>query len=359
MWPEEGVYVSAVDVRTGELLWRSDALSYIKNGMSDHGQAYDLSLPPQGYPAVLDGKLAVTSGRSLAAWFDLETGELEPYTCFYAKTSPPRGTWFTAGINSFWIQGGHWFGTRPDAAPPLPETLKGSESPLYWSREKQDSEWYVMKQRPFLGGDAIGGFHNENYYSEPVLTETTAFASEFATERKYFVPRGHTHVFFPTYDRIVARDLTTPTWTGETHGHVRLQRKEVRMPRLVFPIKWELKCPLKVLAKGGNRLYAGGQDTVAAIRIPARGETPEVVWQRAVSGIPVNMLIADETLVVTTHTGHVYAFGAGQASRRPRPPQHRNPSPDPTPRRAAVSRSFLVGATANEPCIWRRPRTVG
>ena len=74
VWPEEGVYVSAVDVRTGNLLWRSDKLSYIKNGMSDHGRAYDLSLPPQGYPAVLDGKLAVTSGRSLAAWFDLETG---------------------------------------------------------------------------------------------------------------------------------------------------------------------------------------------------------------------------------------------------------------------------------------------
>jgi len=67
VWPEEGIYVSAVDVRTGELLWRSDRLSYIKNGMSDHGQAYDLSLPPQGYPAVLHGKLAVTSGRSLAA----------------------------------------------------------------------------------------------------------------------------------------------------------------------------------------------------------------------------------------------------------------------------------------------------
>ena len=312
VWPEEGVYVSAVDVRTGNLLWRSDKLSYIKNGMSDHGQAYDLSLPPQGYPAVLDGKLAVTSGRSLAAWFDLESGELEPYTCFYVKTNPPRGTWFAAGISSYWIQGGHWFGTRPDSGPPLPEALKDSESPLYWSREKHDNEWYVMQQRPFLGGDAIGGFGSENYYSEPVLTETTAYASEFASEREYFVPRGHTHVFFPTYDRIVARDLVNPKWTSETHWPVRLQRKPVKMRRLVFPIKWELECPLKVLAKGGNRIYAGGQDTVAAIRIPSHGETPKIVWQRSVSGIPVNALIADGTLVVTTHTGDVYAFGAGK-----------------------------------------------
>lgn len=313
IWPEEGVYVCAVDARTGKILWRSDRMSYINNGMSDHGQAYDLSLPPQGYPAVLDGKLAVTSGRSLAAWFDLETGELEPYTCFYVKTNPPRGTWFVAGIGSYWIQGGHWFGTRPDAAPPLPETLHDCKSPLFWSRVKHENEQYVLKERPFLGGDVIGGFHNENYYSEPVLTETTAYASEFASESQYFVPRGHTHVFFPTYDRIVARDLTNPTWTSETHIHVGYRSQKVKMPRLVFPIKWKLDCPWKVLAKGGKRLYAGGQDTVAAIRIPSPGETPEIVWKRTVSGIPVNALIADETLIVATHSGHVYAFGAGDA----------------------------------------------
>jgi outer membrane protein assembly factor BamB len=327
VWPEEGVHVSAVDVRTGELLWRSDKLSYIKNGMSDHGQAYDLSLPPQGYPAVLDGKLAVTSGRSLAAWFDLKTGSMEPYTCFYVKTSPPRGTWFVAGTGGYWFQGGHWFGTRPDSAPLLPEALKDAKSPLYWSRDNHANERYVMKERPFLGGDAIGGFGSENYYSEPVLTETTAYASEFASERKYFVLRGHTHVSIPTYDRIVARDLANPRWTSETQIHVRYNRQKVKMPRLVFPIQWELECPLKVLAKGGNRLYAGGKDTVAAIHIPSPGETPKIVWQRSVSGTPVNALIADETLVVTTHTGHVYAFGAGD----PQPSPVASTTPEPGP----------------------------
>ena len=113
IWPEEGVYVCAVEAATGGVRWRSDALSYVAKGMSDHGQAYDLSLPPQGYPAVLDGKLAVTSGRSLAAWFDLETGELEPYTCFYAKTSPPRGTYVTVN-EPFGCIEVRWTPTRGD-----------------------------------------------------------------------------------------------------------------------------------------------------------------------------------------------------------------------------------------------------
>ena len=71
--------VSAIDAETGQLLWQSDSMSYVQDGMSDHGKAYDLSLPPQGYLAVIDGRLAVPSGRSLAAWFDTATGAMEPY----------------------------------------------------------------------------------------------------------------------------------------------------------------------------------------------------------------------------------------------------------------------------------------
>lgn len=35
IWPEEGVYVCAVQADTGKVLWRSDSKSYVKNGMSE------------------------------------------------------------------------------------------------------------------------------------------------------------------------------------------------------------------------------------------------------------------------------------------------------------------------------------
>jgi len=312
IWPEEGVYVCAVRADTGKVLWRSDSMSYVKDGMSDHGRPYDLGLPPQGYLSLIDGKLAVPSGRSLAAWFDPATGAMEPYTCFYVKHNPPRGTWHLSGINQYSVQGGNWFGTRPDAMPMLPTELEDAKSAIFWSKQPPDNELYVIKNRPFLGADTYL-LHPENLYTDPVLTETTMYASEFAEEQKYLVPRGHTHVAFPDYDRIVARDLTKPRWHSIIHRHISYGGRKVTMPRLEFPILWEFKSPLHALIKAGNRLYAGGKDTIAAIAIPEEGEEPRIAWQAKINGTPVRALVADQKLIVVTHNGNVFCFGEGSA----------------------------------------------
>lgn len=311
LWPEEGVYVTAVAAHTGKLLWQSDRLSYLREGMSDHGQAYDLGLPPQGYLAVIDGKLAVPSGRSLAAWFDLKTGELEPYSCFYVKLNPPRGTWYLSGIGQYSVQGGNWFGTRPDSLPPIPPALEEARSGIFGSRTQPQHELDAATNRPFFNAVKYA-LHNENLYPEPVLTETTAYASEFDSPEKYLVPRGHTRVSYPAMDRIVARDLTRPTWT-EVREKLQLYPKGATVRRAEFPVLWEMKTPLRLLIKAGARLIAGEEGSVASIAIPAAGEEPEVVWRAAVDGNPVNALFASERLVVTTDTGKVYCFGAGPA----------------------------------------------
>ena len=314
IWPEEGVYVCAVDPETGRVLWRSDSMSYIKNGMSDHGRPYDLSLPPQGYLAVIDGKLAVPSGRALAAWLDPATGTMEPYTCFYSKTSPPRGTWYVSGIGQYCVQGGNWFGTRQNALPAMPAGVEDALPAIFWSRDPPDNELYVVKNRPFFGADTYN-LHNENLYTEPVFTATTLYTSEFTDERKYLVPRGHTHVAFPDYDRIVARDLTKPEWKTLVSRHIRHGNRKVKMAKMVFPVLWELESPLRVLIKGGRHLYAAGKDTIAAIAIPATGEDARVAWEAAVDGTPVQALVTDRKLVVVTHNGNVSCFGAGEAQR--------------------------------------------
>ncbi len=313
IWPEEGVYVCAVDAETGKVLWRSDSMSYVKDGMSDHGVAYDLSLPPQGYLAFIDGKVAVPSGRTLAAWFDPATGKMEPYTSFYVKTNPPRGTWSIFGVGQFSVQGGNWFATRADAKPPLPAEMKDVTSPLYWSKQTPENELYVIKNRPYLRGDTyqVAG---ENFYTEPILTKSALYESEFESEGSYIIPRGHTHVKRHVYDKIVARDLTRPEWTTVMKRHFAYAKKNLPTPRLEFPVLWELKSPLKVLAKAGRFLYAGGENTLAAIAIPEAGEKPTVVWQAKVNGYPVNALIADGVLAVVTDTGSIHCFGKGPPS---------------------------------------------
>jgi outer membrane protein assembly factor BamB len=314
IWPEEGVYVVSIDLNSGEVLWRSDALSFVKNGMSDHGKSYNLGLPPHGYLAIIDGKLAVPSARSLAAWFDPETGEMEPYTSFYVKGAPPRGTWSVYGVNQLAVQGGNWFATRPAGKPPLPKGMENLPPPLIWSRVAEPHEEYVLKHRPFLRADMIR-VHNENAYTDPVLTEDTAFIAEFATEQQYGIPRGDTAVRTHRFDRIVARDLTKPRW-----GTAKQKFKySAKLPKdtvtdatlLEYPILWELESPLKVLIKAGRYLIAGGSNQVAAISIPGPGEKPRIAWEAPVSGSAINALVCDGTLVVTTDSGHVYGFGDG------------------------------------------------
>ncbi|MCU0982135.1 MAG: PQQ-binding-like beta-propeller repeat protein, partial [Pirellulaceae bacterium] len=307
IWPEEGVYVTAVTADSGTVLWRSDRMSYVREGMSDHGQAYDLGLPPHGYLAVIDGRLAVPSGRALAAWFDPNSGAMEPYTCFYVKMAPPRGTWFLSGIGQYSVQGGNWFGTRSDSLPPVPPALQTARSGLVGSRSEPEHEVQAARNRPFF--DAVKyRLHNENLYPEPVLTETAIYASEFDTTSQYLVPRGHTHITYPAFDKIVARDLTRPVWKL-VQEEITAYPAGTKIRRLEFPVLWELRTPLRVLIKAADRLYAGGDDTIAAISIPDDEEMPAIVWQAAVNGHPVNALVSAGCLIVSTNTGKVYCFG--------------------------------------------------
>ncbi|MBM4086369.1 MAG: hypothetical protein FJ272_16410, partial [Planctomycetes bacterium] len=190
-----------------------------------------------------------------------------------------------------------------------------------------ENELYVVKNRPFLNADNYL-LHQENLYIEPVLTLTTLYTSEFKEERKYLVPRGHTHVKVPDYDRIVARDLTRPAWKALEARHISYGQKQVKMPRLEFPVLWALESPLRVLIKAGDRLYAGGKSTVAAVAIPKKGEVPRVAWQAEIDGTPVHALVADGKLVVATDSGRIFCFGRGpKLSDAPRkePAAYRSP----------------------------------
>ena len=319
IWPEEGSYQNAVDAKTGELVWQSDALSIIKEGMCDHGTNHDLSLPPHGYPAVINNKLAVTSGRTLAAWFDLKTGKMDPYTSFYVKFLAPRGTWYVAGNDDYWVQGGNWFATHPGVVPRKPAEMKDTITPLAWSRKSPEAAEFSLRNRPFLFTDKpngmVTGAGYENLYSEPVFTENTMYASVYGEKEKYAVTRGHTFVKFRPFDKIVARDLTEPRWRMQGTGMSGASKRTAPIAAIDFPIKWEMESSLRALIKAGSHLIVGEKDLIAAIAIPKNGETPRISWEAKIEGNPVNTLVADGKLVTVTDTGNVYCFGTGAESK--------------------------------------------
>ncbi|OPZ22648.1 MAG: Serine/threonine-protein kinase AfsK [candidate division BRC1 bacterium ADurb.BinA364] len=372
LWPEEGVYVVAADAQNGKVLWRSDAMSHVPNGMSDHNVDYDIGLPPHGYPSVIDGRLLMASGRSPAAFFDLKTGAMEPYTTMYVKFNAPRGYWYTSGIGQYWFQGGNILGTcasilgelPPDKAPlaefaarfgytedellypasPKNKKLQAKFGMAFQLMEENGEKYivyrfsdplsagmvapreilpndrYFLENRPLFRVDPVhrADLHAETgVFSEPVWTSDTLYWSEFDDPAAQVVERGDTRVKTPRYDSIVARDLTNPRWVVPPPNYFRERE---------FPVKWRLKAPYKILIKAGQRLYGGIEGEIAAIQIPAENEAPGVAWTAPVEGAPAHMLAAGGKLIVATDKGRLYCFGDSGAESAPCAPPREPPA---------------------------------
>ena len=67
-FPHETVYLYAVDAKSGEVIWKNDAISQQDAGRND--------LTPQGYLLASEELLFVPSGRTLPAAIDRQTGRL-------------------------------------------------------------------------------------------------------------------------------------------------------------------------------------------------------------------------------------------------------------------------------------------
>ena len=78
IWPSMGVFVNAIDARTGEALWINSETSglFITH---PHGADAFGSVSPQGHLALTDDAVIVPGGRTLPAVFDRETGELRHF----------------------------------------------------------------------------------------------------------------------------------------------------------------------------------------------------------------------------------------------------------------------------------------
>ncbi|MCB1228231.1 MAG: PQQ-binding-like beta-propeller repeat protein, partial [Verrucomicrobiales bacterium] len=359
IWPAEGVFLVAVDAATGSVKWRNGEISQIDDGLEEHGRMADVGLPPHGYLAMLAGKVAMPSGRALAAFADPATGKLDPYNSYYAKTQPaPRGMWAICGGKDFWFQGGALMGTNPDSLDALPQgpvtvevyaALAGQ--PVSWVEDKirrkflqvteQDGQRLVMadprspetalnikptgntaaqlfqlESRPVVNMLRLNTRHEVGDRGQPVFAGDILYRSEFENPEAIAVERGMTRMAPPQYDRLRAYDLTQGHWKIDVMPSKRMGHTQ---RWLEFPVLWELPVKgLVVKIVAGNRLYAAGDRRIVAIDLPPPGGEPKVAWEQKVHGQPVGVIAADDRLVVTTTTGRLYVFSA-DAPREPPP----------------------------------------
>ena len=97
MWPEEGVYVYALDAETGDEIWRNDSTG-VQYAELPHPGSWGFSgVAPQGYLVVSEDVLLVPTGRAIPGAFDRHTGDfLYCWTHRNWDDAKRGGCWITA-----------------------------------------------------------------------------------------------------------------------------------------------------------------------------------------------------------------------------------------------------------------------
>lgn len=95
VWPFEGIFVCALDAKTGEVLWMNDRcgslyLQHPHAAMSFGGPS------PQGYLLIDGDRLVVPSSRAFPAFFDLASGQLDVFDFGHGGHGSVPGGWFVA-----------------------------------------------------------------------------------------------------------------------------------------------------------------------------------------------------------------------------------------------------------------------
>jgi len=258
IFPHETVYLAAADAKTGNILWKEDAISQQDAGRND--------LSPQGYLLADEKLLFVPSGRTLPAAFEKSTGEFVFKKSYGwrnsaggvvggAKAMIANGQLYSAGAN-------HFLGLDDETGSAGAAFIKG-------------------RQMTFRGELAY------------VLTGDKLIAVNQQEHAKASVERKNLYAKLREY-------RSNPD---------KLAKANARMIELENAgIQWEQPFTGDgALVLAGNAVVAGGNEVVKVFDI----EKGTLLHEAKVDGDTRGLAIANGHLFVSTNAGKVYAYAAG------------------------------------------------
>ncbi len=93
VWPFEGIFIHALDARTGKSLWINDSMGSLYL-MHPHGAMSFGGPSPQGYLLINRGRLVMPSSRAFPAFLDPATGKLLSFDFGHGRQDSQTGGWF-------------------------------------------------------------------------------------------------------------------------------------------------------------------------------------------------------------------------------------------------------------------------
>ncbi|MCP4782110.1 MAG: PQQ-binding-like beta-propeller repeat protein [Fuerstiella sp.] len=285
IWPTLGVYVHAVDARTGRLIWTNDNSHGIENVRVDHNYLQESGISPQGHMLVSGDMLIVPNGRSMPARLDRETGKLHYFVQGYrngdSRVVVSGDTAFVGRTGVISLKDGREIASRWAAA--------GKDAPAGWSGPKADLfEGPLFPYKFVPGCDYRSVVHNGVAYG---VDDGVVYA----------------------YD---IKNATTSLQEKQFNG------QDIKPARWDVPELWNLKTPFAgkkqqttSVLKAGQRLFTHSGRSLFCVQLDADTTRPRaVVWTKELPTEPASILAANDRLIVVTVDGAIHCFGAEHAT---------------------------------------------
>jgi len=270
IWPFMGTSIHAVDARTGKSVWINDGAASTFM-LQPHNSPAFAGPAPQGSLAVAGEKLLVPNGRSVPAVFDRDTGKMLYYRL---ADSPKTGGAAVVASGEFFLN------------------TRGIGTDMY---RLSDGEALIGR----LGKEVALGEGIWYFSGRQKLSKSQVAAGVKARPRVFAVDPA-------TLRKVEEQQRKYDSRT----------RKYTMVPVTWHEVKELWSCLADAtgsLIRAGDRLYAGGDGVLSAIRIPRPGDRPTVDWQTKIDGKVVRLAAAGGRLYAVTEGGTVCCFGAKSA----------------------------------------------
>jgi outer membrane protein assembly factor BamB len=278
IWPVLGIFVYAIDVRTGKALWSNRSANDLENLQVDHDFRNTGGIAPQGCLVATAEYLVVPNGRSMPAYLARTDGKLLHYIQGYRA-----GNCRVAADDDVLVIGNYFY--------PLRRMVLGDNDRFFMSSQNPGPtpfEAYAFSSQFLFGlqGRTVVCYPIEKIAS-PAVHETKAAAQPWwKPEFKY--AGGFS---YQTYQAEKAWSFAFPRETGPP-------------PAAAAPPV----APPKQLIRAGSRLYALVGQSLIAVDLPEHDRSPGVAWTKPLESPACSLLAAAGKLFVVTSDATLLCF---------------------------------------------------
>ncbi len=312
IWPSDGVFVHALDARTGKVLWTNDRAGGLYMPQPHPSANAASGVSPQGYLVATESRLFVPTGRAVPAAFRRSDGELEYYRL---QQNGSMGGARALAADRFIINGGCFLeqdtgdlGARAGRGvfSVLPDGILQSTGTKLLAYRWADLE------KP--GGNGNPVRYRGLQKREEILLETESGPSERAGA--VLEKLSSLGDLYRTEVRFAEADAGVRKQTGLERTLAQARPEVEALGYNVDPfLATAYERQYEVICAGGDAV-CGGPGVVRVANL-ADGR---VRWSHEVQGDALGLAAANGLLIASTSQGVIYCFAAArsQPSARPR-----------------------------------------